>query len=175
MNFGIVNTNIIETKINHLVRKSKSNYFKHKLIRFKYNAKKLWSSINNLIDNQRTTDKEHITIQTNDAILTDEQTVAEKFNEFFLNIGTKLSSKIIANNSFKEYLPNPTQETIFLQPTTLEEVNNLIKQIDSSKSNDIYHFPVKLLKDSIDYCDISQHSQQPCPYQNNESQGTKTD
>ena len=40
---------VYRDKINHLIRKSKNNYYKKYFIKFKQNSKKIWNGINELI------------------------------------------------------------------------------------------------------------------------------
>ena len=41
--------------------------------------------------------------------ITDQKTIAEKFNEFYVNVGPNLASKIPQNNNnYKSYLPDIT-------------------------------------------------------------------
>ena len=41
--------------------------------------------------------------------ITDQKTIAEKFNEFYVNVGHNLASKILQNNNdYKSYLPDIT-------------------------------------------------------------------
>ena len=41
--------------------------------------------------------------------ITDEKTIAEKFNIYFINVGSKMATKIsTSNTNFESYLPNIT-------------------------------------------------------------------
>ena len=41
--------------------------------------------------------------------ITDKKTIAEKFNSYFINVGSKLAAKIPSSNAnFESYLPNIT-------------------------------------------------------------------
>ena len=44
---------VYRDKVNHLIRKSKNNYYKKYFIEFKQNSKKIWNSINELISQKK--------------------------------------------------------------------------------------------------------------------------
>ena len=146
-------------KINKLIRKSKHNYYLNYFINFKNDSKKIWSGIKSIISNKKTSPST-INLQINDQIITDQKKVSNKFNEFFINVGPELCKNIPeCERHFTTFLPQPTSKSIFLTPTTDEEISALIMSLDSTKASDIYDISVKLLKTSCQYmskqlCDI---------------------
>ena len=67
-------------------------------------------------------------------IITNKKDIANSFNEFFVDIGTKLQDSnagLEANNSFQDYLKTPNNSTIFLKPI----INNEIITVDNMKNN----------------------------------------
>ena len=78
----------------------------------------------------------------------DPKTIANKFNEYFINIGLNLA-KNIKNNSdtnFEKYLIGNYQNSMFLAPITENELENEIKSMDSSKSPGYDNISNKILK-----------------------------
>ena len=63
-----------------------------------------------------------IYLQIKDSIVTDNRAMANKFNNFFNSIETKIDSKIIQTNiNFQNTLKNPNENSFFMHPTTKEE------------------------------------------------------
>ena len=133
-------------KINHLIRISKNLYYKNYFTQFKTNVKKTWSGIRTFLSNKKTA-QTSINLQIDGEIITDKKRVANKFNEFFTNIGPNLSKQIPESDKrFDEFLKNPSNSSMFFSPTDSQEIQSLIQNLDDSKSTDIYETPIKLLK-----------------------------
>ena len=133
-------------KINHLIRISKNIYYKNYFKRFNTNVKKTWSGIKTFLSNQKSA-QTSINLQVDGEIITDQKRVANKFNEFFTNIGPDLSKQIPESDlDFTEFLKNPNNNNMFLSPTDSIEIKSLIQNLDESKSTDIYDTSIKLLK-----------------------------
>ena len=72
--------------------------------------------------------------------------IANKFNDFYTTIATKLVTKIKTNKSFDKFLDPKQQNTMFLSPVTIEELGLCIKELDSKKASYIYGMSAKFLK-----------------------------
>ena len=109
------------------------------------NSKKVWIGINSLLNRQR---KQCNTIYLEDSnFISDPKQVANKFNDFFLNVADKLNSKITKkNNKFQDYLKNPNKSRFFLKETTPDEIVKIIKKLDSKKSSDIFNISPDIVK-----------------------------
>ena len=69
------------------------------------------------------------------SVITDQQKIAEKFNEFYVNIGPTLSSKIPAGRCDPiSYINNGTTNSIYLRPVNEEEVSNILKDMKNSSA-----------------------------------------
>ena len=95
--------------------------------------------------------KSHTSIKEliiDDAIISDEQSIAESFNNFFVNIGTKLASEIddLPDEESTNNL-SPTLESIFkfTEISTLEVISEILN-LKASKSTGIDNIPAKALK-----------------------------
>ena len=71
-------------------------------------------------------------------MIDNQQTIAEKFNEFFINIGPTLAKKIKKQDiSPNSYLKNKMINSIFLNSVTDLEIINILKSCkDSSQGYD---------------------------------------
>ena len=47
---------------------------------------------------------------------------------------------------FRHFLKTLNPRNFFIQPTTSQEINDLIANLDEAKANDLYVIPVKLIK-----------------------------
>lgn len=92
----------------------------------------MWQGINQLL-NRGKSQKKSIFLQEND-LITDQVKVANKFNQFFVNIADKLNNKIMKKDSkFQDYLKNPSKNKLFLKETTPDEIIKIINNLDSKK------------------------------------------
>ena len=109
------------------------------------NSKQIWIGINTLLNRHK---KQQNTIYLEEnGFISDPTKIANKFNDFFLNIAEKLSSKIEnKNSSYQDYLKNPNKTKFFLKETTPDEVVKITDQLDSKKSSDIYNISPDVVK-----------------------------
>ena len=78
-------------------------------------------------------------------MVTGQKRLANKFNDFFINVAQKLVKRMgESNRTIIDYLLNPMKNTI-LKPTDAAEISNLILQLDEPKATDVYGIPVKLV------------------------------
>ena len=119
------NYKLYRNKINHLIRKSKSNYFKSYFERFRQNSKKIWIDINKILNKTFPT-TQNIVLNQNGKIISNQKNVADEFNNFFINVGQNLSKKL------KKPTKNPlayiqkTTKGLFLSLITKDEVEKII-------------------------------------------------
>ena len=95
------------------------------------NKKKTSNSISKLIINNKE--------------LKNNKDIANALNEHFKTIGKNLAAKVIpqVNNSFKTYMTDPINNSLFLRPT---DTNEIIKEINQLKNKTTLDFRVTLLK-----------------------------
>ena len=83
-------------KINHLIRKSKKDYYCKKFNRCRQNIQKIWQQINKIIHKSK--NKDYVTcIKTEKGIISNPFAIGNKFNEFYTSVASKLVSKIKKN------------------------------------------------------------------------------
>ena len=78
------------------------------------NSKQIWIGINTLLNRHK---KQQNTIYLEEnGFISDPTKIANKFNDFFLNVAEKLSSKIEnKNSSHQDYLKNPNKSKFYLK------------------------------------------------------------
>ena len=92
-------------KLNHVIRISKKQYYEEQLIKYKQNTKMLWQTLNELLNNSRKTTKiSKVFVETNSTnVLDDPHEIANKFNEYFTNVGPNLAKKINTKKTIMIY------------------------------------------------------------------------
>ena len=79
------------------------------------------------------------------------QLIANKFNEFFTNIGPSRSTKIPHSTvDHKSYLSGSFSDSFFASPTTPDEIINIVSSLKSSNSEGVGGINVNVIKASID-------------------------
>ena len=131
--------------INKLKRLSRTNHWQKYFNENTKNSKKIWVGLNSLLNKHK---KQHNTIYLEEqGFISDPHQVANKFNDFFLNVAGKLSDKIVNKNSkFQDYLKNPNKSSFYLKETEPAEFVKVINKLDVKKSGDIYNISPENVK-----------------------------
>ena len=130
-----------------LTRKSKDSHYKKFFEENKLNALKVWQGIKSLINVKKSNKKTIKSLNVDNKLLTNNNDISIEFNSFFSTIASKIDTGIIqTNTSFQTTLNNPNNKTIFLTPTTPEEIEKTIRYFNSRKANGPNSIPTKLLK-----------------------------
>ena len=117
--------------------------------------KKIWTGIKRILSNKHSIFSRIYKIKDKNGKLTsDAAEMSIRLNEFFINVGNDISKSIQHNpKSPTEYLTNRNSDSIVLSPVNAVlspvnavEVNEIILNLDSSKSVGPNSIPVKLLK-----------------------------
>ena len=118
-----------------LLKQSKKNYYSSYFIENQNNVKNTWDDFRNLIN----VSKKKTSLPTK-IIYKNEQKncnmdIANSFNDFFINIGKTIESNITqSKTSFKSFLKNANEKSIFLRPCDQIEVLLIINGLKSSKA-----------------------------------------
>ena len=140
---------------NALKRTAKSEYYAQLFQDHKYDIRKTFKVINQIIG--KTNNKSSIaqTFKVNDTDITDPQKIAQQFCHFFTNIGPKYANDIPPSiNTSDHYLKlnsHPNINTIFLAPTDPDEISKILKTMKSKTSSGHDNINSKLLK-AVESC-----------------------
>jgi hypothetical protein len=146
----------IRNKINAEIKNLKANYFNTKIsecLQHK-NVKKSWSLINNLLGkNSKSTIINEIRTDRN-VILTDRNLIANKLNDYFVNIGPSLALGVEENHHTSAGVTNrgdlECNTTFCFSDISIHQVLNNLKQLVTSKATGVVKIPAKVLKLSAD-------------------------
>ena len=106
-----------------IIRTTEKEYYEKLFTESRNNIVKSWKIIRDVINKRNNTTKT-ASFRINEHDIADQQTIAEKFNEFYVNIGptTGRCDPI-------SYIKNGTRNSIFLHPVNEEEVSNILKDM----------------------------------------------
>ena len=136
-------------KLSSLIRASKRNHYQHYFIQHNQNSKKTWNGINELLGKNRKTMKDNISLCINNEITSDQKQAADTLNKYFVGIGENLSANLSnVTHTIDYYWDNPNKENFYINPSTSEEVLELINELDANKSMDIYNISPKMMHDA---------------------------
>ena len=77
----------------------------------------------------------------------DPKSIANVFNNFFVNVGKNIDNHIpYCGTSPKRLLKNRVCNSVYLEPVTDNEIMSIIESMNPRKLVDPYSIPVKLLK-----------------------------
>ena len=86
-------------------------------------------------------------LEINNQITENQQEIADKFNDYVINIGPTLAKKIPASKKLlSEYHIRSYSDSMFLFPTTDMEIIKIIHDLKNSSSSDYNGIPVKVIK-----------------------------
>ena len=118
-----------------IIRAAKNTHYYKLLAENQNNIKKTWNTINNLI--RKTNNKTEIThILHNQTTFTEASEIANQFNTYFSTIGmhqAKLIPQQTQSSTHRNITINP--QSIFLTPTTEQEIAQIVKQLKSKSSS----------------------------------------
>ena len=134
------------------IRNAKKQYFAELIEENKHNPKNTWKILNKLIGREQGNDMNIEKIIVNGNTISDDNQIANSFNEFFASIGHQLESAIPANNAeYQEYIneyhhSTMNVETFSFSAVTLREVIDIGKTIQPKSSCGPDEIPSKIIK-----------------------------
>ena len=121
----------LRNSVTYAIRKEEKMYYQNILAENKNNLKKTWQIIKSVINkNKRSSISKTFKIdcETSD----NEEVISNQFNDFFINIGPNLASKIPpSNKNFNEFLPTSNINSIYLEPMTTPELIKIMKSLNN--------------------------------------------
>ena len=114
-------------------------------------TKKTWSLIKSVISSKHSSYGPTAMRDNRGNTINNPQLIANKFNEFFTNIGPSLATKIPHSTvDHKSYLSGSFSDSFFASPTTPDEIINIVSSLKSSNSEGVDGINVNVIKASID-------------------------
>ena len=124
--------------MSHIVRISKKRYYKEKFEQSHNNIKQTWKIIDKVINEKSTKRKLPNAFTYNNDKITDPISIANKFNDYFANVGPNLAKQIPeSSSSFVSFLSRTHYESFFIDLVTEEEVEQKLRSLTPSKSSGV--------------------------------------
>ena len=123
---------------NQIKRVAKQTYYAQQLAKYQHDIRQTWKIINNTMG--KTNNKSDIsqTFKDNNSNISDPHIIANKFCEYFTNIGLTYANNIPSSNHIPHfYLSKRKQRnpnSIFLSPTDANEIENILKTLKNKNS-----------------------------------------
>ena len=116
---------------------AKELYYQDKLETSKNNASEVWRIIKSLLSSSRSNTSLPHKLRRNNTFTTNPTLIANSFNDYFSGIGKTLADQLKPSSESEHttYLIKRLHQSLFLTPTTLFEVFNLISGLKNTKSN----------------------------------------
>ena len=142
----------MKNSINNRIKRAKKDYYNKKFSACSNNPKEMWKTINNILCRQAKPGNTISCIKTQNTNIYEYKELAEKFNEYFTEIGPQLASKLSPLESsdvidFRDYIPT-VQSAFRLQPVTENIVYNIMTKMSPNKATGLDEIPSKLLIDA---------------------------
>ena len=122
--------------LNHSLRVAKRLYYDKKLQESKSNVKATWRLLNEVIKKTKTKSKLNSTFKIDGQEICDPLEIANKFCQYFTNIGPNLAMRITSSvtSSHTDYLYRNFPQSIFFNSATEEEIINIASSFKPGKA-----------------------------------------
>ena len=121
---------------NRAVRTAKINDYHDKIRSAGKDSKKIWNCIKEIIGQKKEQNQIEF-VEVNGDKVYGSRNIADSFNKYFSSIAEQLTPNIPTSNySFRDFLPPPNANSIFVEPLYPVAVFNLIKSLKPKKSLD---------------------------------------
>ena len=138
-----------KNKLVNIKRFCEKTYYSNLLEENKNNIKETWKILNNIINKKGKNPQypQHFN-DLNGDVIKEEKTAANKFNEFFVNVGPNLAAKIRSEKDCNifEYMPPANTSCMFLDPVNEQEVLTIISQCKNKNSEDCNSLSMNIVK-----------------------------
>jgi len=136
-------------EVNHLLEKSKRDYYQKQFLLCKGDSSKLWKTIRTLIDKKDNSSKCPASLldPNSQKYTKDHQVMANVFNDYFTNIGKQLANSIPSPHTCVYPVESRrVQRSFVLYETTVDEIVAIINGLSEKKSIPSNDIPTKILK-----------------------------
>ena len=131
-----------------IIKHQKDQYYCNKILENAENSKKMWEVINEVRGKKKKTIKPQFVV---DGVrIVERRVIANKFNEYFASIASKMNDNITDNGlhveplpSFLEYMPSRTTQSIYFYECDSDEISEIIADLKNGKASD---FPIRVIK-----------------------------
>ena len=149
-NYATVKNNLaIYNKIlKKTIRNAKKSHYEFIFEKYKNDNKKTWNLINNILNKSKGKKPYPKFFKENNQIIIDKSKIANRFNEYFINIGEKLVDDIDENSQkcYKDFLNKYDNLKFDFSPVEEQTIIKVINNLSSKDSYGIDGISTTLLK-----------------------------
>ena len=130
-------------QLKHVIKFIKHQFYGRKINEVSGDPKKTWEIINQIRGKCKKSMKPQFLI--NNEKIIERRVIANQFNKYFVSLAPKLNESISLKpiNTFRDFLPPPIMNSMFLDDCTAEEISKIISELKNGKSSDI---PISVIK-----------------------------
>lgn len=138
--------------LDKVILDAKCKYDSNSLTKCTRNPRRFWKNIKKLIGKNK--DKKNINIEylidEKGAKIVNRELIPEAMNDYFCNIGKKLSENIVNDPNDKVKLPKNVDRTILIDYTSVAEIKNIVKHM-KIKSGGVDNINTRVIKEIINF------------------------
>ena len=128
------------------IRLAKNKFYKNYFEKYKSDSRKQWQMLNNLLNRSKFRSNAIKLKDEHGSVINESKAIADKFNDYFVNIAHKLKREIgndvsgtsdrARQHDYTSHLRNATTDSIYLAPSTPYEVGKIIDTLKLKATSD---------------------------------------
>jgi len=116
-------------RLTKVIKYAKNNYYKNKLVQAKNNYKHIWNIINEASSYKSKDSSKINSINSEGGTIYNSETIAEHFNEYFVDVGVKMARNFGYSNDDASVRRLNVPSSMFVQPIQANELITLINKL----------------------------------------------
>ena len=141
------NLKVYNGYLNRCIWTAKKEYYANEFLKYKNDIRKTWDTLKDILNKKKSKKDFPSSFLDNGTVVTGAINIANKFNEYFTNIGPQLARSIDASNKipFHSYLTKPYPSSFGFQYTNPTNVSKIINKMKPKSSAGYDNISSKLL------------------------------
>ena len=130
-------------------RKAEREYYRDQFEIHKNDLKKSWNIIKDIIGKEnKHTSKKHTTFLINNHYITDTQTIANSYNDYFINVGSTLAKNIISDIDPLSYVLH-NETCIHIPEINIHEIISIVSSLSNGAAG-YDEIPASVMKQHVE-------------------------
>ena len=142
-----INLQTYKQIIRRSIKEAKRHYFQTFFLRYNNNTKKTWQTINATLNKKGTHTSLPNQFCSNGTMLSEPHEIANKFNDFFVNVGTH--TNVTNNDMINSYLPEKSNSQFNFHQIDEQQTLQIIKHMKNKLSTGIDNISNKIIKSAM--------------------------
>ena len=145
-----INFKTFEKIVNiNIAAETKRTYYHNTFRNYKNNVKQTWRVINDTLGKRNQKTNLPLSIEHNNTLITEPNKTVNTFNDYFANIGKKLSENIceyVNNEMYQQYLQTQSQCSCTFEKIKEDDIFKIINKMDNKSSSGYGGVSNKIIK-----------------------------